>query len=120
MTLKCKPVYRNGSTPDDSDGNQIGVLDFVPETTKGIAFLSLLMIAQKHRRKGHGQAIVSSLASFLKCRYGTRIIESGVQTNNDRGMRFWRKCGFEIGRNARALEDKTAAYDMKKRIASNS
>jgi RimJ/RimL family protein N-acetyltransferase len=102
---------------DDRNGNQIGVIDFVPETTKGTAFLSLLMISQKHRHQGNGQAIVNNLESYLKQNYGTHTIESGVQTNNSAGIAFWKRCGFEIGQTAKALNDGTVVYDMKKYLA---
>jgi RimJ/RimL family protein N-acetyltransferase len=100
----------------DNNGNQIGVVDFVPELTKGTAFLSLLMISQEFRNQGIGHAIVKALESYLIYTYGIHTIESGVQTNNEPGIRFWKKCGFEIGQTAKPLEDGTIAYDMTKRL----
>ncbi len=101
---------------DDRNGNQIGVLDFVPETTAGTAFLSLLMICQDHRHKGIGRAVVKGLECYLSQRYHTQLIESGVQINNEPGKAFWRACGFQIGQDAKAMEDGTVAYDMKKTL----
>ena len=98
----------------DSKGNKIGVLDFVPETTKGTAFLSLLMISQDCRRKGIGRAVVIGLERFLSQRYQTQMIQSGVQVNNEPGIAFWRACGFEIEMKAKDVGDGTVAYDMKK------
>jgi len=100
----------------DRTGDQIGVLDFVPERTEGIAFLSLLMISQRARHQGNGRAIVGKLESYLRRKYGTQTIESGVQTNNDQGIGFWKHCGFEIGQTPKALGDGTAAYEMKKTL----
>ncbi len=99
---------------EDSDGSLIGVLDFVPEYTEHAAFLSLLMISSDRRNRGYGRAIMTGLESYLRQHYETRHILSGVQTNNDHGIRFWKKCGFDIGHVARALDDGTVAYDMKK------
>jgi len=103
----------------DCNGNMIGVVDFVAELTKGTAFLSLLMISYRFRNRGIGKAIVKGLESYLMHTYGTHTIESGVQTNNEPGIMFWKKCGFEIGRIARALDDGTVAYDMKKKLLPN-
>jgi ribosomal protein S18 acetylase RimI-like enzyme len=103
----------------DCNGNQIGVVDFVPEATKGTAFLSLLMISHKFRNQGIGKAIVKALESYLIQTYGTHTIESGVQTNNEPGIMFWKKCGFQIGRVARSLDDGTVAYDMRKKLRPN-
>jgi ribosomal protein S18 acetylase RimI-like enzyme len=94
----------------------VGVLDFIPRHRKNTAFLELLMIALPHRRRGLGTAVLAGLEAHLKRVYGTRKIESGVQVNNEAGIRFWRSQGFVIGRRARKLPDKTIAYEMKKRI----
>lgn len=101
---------------ENHDGSQVGVLDFVPQYSTHTCFLSLLMIARDHRGKGYGQAIIQALESYLRRNYKTHSIESGVQTNNSRGMGFWRKCGFDIGNIARALDDRTVAYSMRKEI----
>ena len=100
----------------DINGDQIGVIDFVPNNKKGTTFLSLLMIAKKDRNKGYGSAIMESLESYLIHEYGTKIIESGVQINNVAGLGFWKRCGFEINRIANALDDGTVAYEMRKVI----
>ena len=98
------------------NGNHVGVVDFVPETTKGIAFLSLLLISHRFRNRGIGHSIVKNLESYLQQKYRTHTIESGVQTNNDPAINFWKKCGFKIGTNARAIGDGTIAYEMKKTL----
>ena len=101
---------------NNQNGTQIGVLDFVPETSKGVACLSLLMISQKYRHQGNGQAVLNNLELYLKQYYGTHTIESGVQTNNNAGIEFWKRCGFEIGHVAKAMNDGTVVYDMKKNL----
>jgi hypothetical protein len=47
----------------DRNGSKVGVVDFVPETKAGVAFLSLLMISQDNRHKGIGKAVVIGLES---------------------------------------------------------
>jgi RimJ/RimL family protein N-acetyltransferase len=98
----------------DNDGNHIGVIDFIPETSQGTAFLSLLMLSQSHRRRGIGQAIIRGLELYLHQKYGTHTIESGVQTNNAPAIGFWKRCGFVMGNVAKAQDDGTVTYDMKK------
>ena len=100
------------------DGTQIGVLDFVPEARAGTSVLSLLMIARPYRDQGIGGAILDALVTYLRDTYGTTILEGGVQTNNPAAIRFWQRHGFEIGSQARDLDDGTAAYSMTRRIAS--
>jgi RimJ/RimL family protein N-acetyltransferase len=104
----------------DGNGNQVGVVDFIPATSTGVAFLSLLMIAKKHRHHGIGQSIVKNLESYLQNRHGTHTMESGVQTINALAIGFWGKCGFQISKKAKALDDGTVVYDMKKEIARTS
>jgi GNAT superfamily N-acetyltransferase len=97
-------------------GNQVGVLDFIPEYAPKTAFLSLLMIARGHRHKGLGTAILQSLESHLKSVSGTEVIESGVQVNNKDGIRFWKSRGFKIDNRAEKLDDGTTAHRMSKSI----
>jgi ribosomal protein S18 acetylase RimI-like enzyme len=101
---------------DDAHRTTIGVLDFVPENKPGTAFLLLLMIAKVFRGRGYGSELMDLLEAYLRTNYMTRTIESGVQTNNEDGIQFWKKCGFDIGSVAIALDDGTVAYEMKKGI----
>ncbi len=101
---------RNGA------GGLVGVLDFIPKYKRGVAFLSLLMIAGAHRRRGLGSSVLACLEAHLKRAHGASKIESGVQVNNEPGIRFWKKCGFRVGRRVRKQPDKTIAYAMIKRI----
>jgi ribosomal protein S18 acetylase RimI-like enzyme len=104
---------------EDDTGSQIGILDFIPGYANRTAFLSLLMISREHRNKGYGKAVVEALESYLIRNHKTDLIESGVQTNNEPGIRFWRNRGFEIGQTAKALDDGTVAFEMKKEIANS-
>jgi ribosomal protein S18 acetylase RimI-like enzyme len=100
----------------DDAGEQAGVLDYIPEDTPGTAVLSLLMISGDQRNRGLGTAVMAGLEAHLKGVYGTKLIESGVQVNNENGIRFWTKRGFQIDSRAQDLEDGTTAYQMSKRI----
>ncbi|MBN2351726.1 MAG: GNAT family N-acetyltransferase [Spirochaetales bacterium] len=100
---------------DDTD-EIVGVLDFIPKYKRGRAFLSLLMIASAHRRRGLGTALLAALESHLMLTAGAKVIESGVQVNNEAGISFWKKRGFRIGRRARHMADGTTAYQMSKHI----
>lgn len=95
----------------------VGVLDFIPEAGGGTAFLSLLMIAQPFRAQGVGSSILEALETYLGARYGTQLLESGVQVNNAAGIAFWRRHGFHIDSRARKMDDGTTAYSMFKRIS---
>jgi len=95
---------------------QIGVLDFIPEVEIGIAFLDLLMISKQYRYNGIGTSIVKELAVYLKEKYHTKIIKSGVQTNNSIGINFWKKNGFILESIPKDMNDGTVAFQMKKTI----
>ncbi len=100
----------------DVAGAIVGVLDFIPRSRAGTAFLTLLMIAAPYRRRGLGTALLAALESHLKRTAGVRVVESGVQVSNNTGIGFWKKRGFRIGRRARRMSDGTTAYHMSKRI----
>ncbi len=57
---------------------------------------------------------MNKLESYLRQNYQTHTIESGVQTNNKVGISFWKRCGFVIECNPKAMDDGTIVYDMKK------
>jgi ribosomal protein S18 acetylase RimI-like enzyme len=98
-------------------GTLMGVLDFIPclpRTDTG--FLSLLMIATPFRGQGLGQNVVRALEDYLQKNHSITSILSGVQTNNDKGIRFWKKCGFSIDENPKKQEDGTITFQMVKRL----
>lgn len=96
----------------NKDNKQIGVIDFIPEVEKGIAVLSLLMISKQYRYNGIGTAIVESLEAYLKMNYKTQIIQSGVQINNEPGIKFWKRRGFILENEAKDMGDGTTAFQM--------
>jgi RimJ/RimL family protein N-acetyltransferase len=101
---------------EDLLGRTVGVLDFVPESSEKTAVIELLMISCEHRNKGHGSSVLAALECHLKMRHRVNRIDSGVQTNNPNAIRFWKKSGFTIDDNARAINDGTVAFQMTKEI----
>lgn len=97
-----------------------GIVDFVPDGfggKKGIAFLSLLMIAEEYRGKGLGRKVVEAVEAEMLKNGGIREIRSGVQVNNAAGVAFWTKMGYKIVSGPKLLPDRTTVYDLKKEIA---
>ncbi len=103
----------------DGAGATVGVLDFMPGRPGNTAVLELLMIARNHRNRGHGRSVLHGLESYLREKYGTVQIESGVQTNNPAAIRFWKRNGFTIDSTPRAMTDGTVAFEMVKLIAAD-
>jgi RimJ/RimL family protein N-acetyltransferase len=100
----------------DSGGGSVAVLDFVPRRAPNLAFLSLLMIALPHRGRGIGTEVVGLLEGYLRERHAVRVIESGVQTNNEQGIRFWTARGYRIVSGPRVMPDTTVVYELRKKI----
>ena len=96
--------------------NQIGILDFIPESEENTAVLSLLMVAKRFRHQGIGSAVLEALVAYLRAAYGSSNLGGGVQINNPSAITFWRRHGFEIGAEARDCGDGTTAYPMIRRI----
>jgi ribosomal protein S18 acetylase RimI-like enzyme len=99
---------------EDEGGTIVGVLDFTPPRGNSAAVLSLLMISKKHRNRGYGVGVFEALERYLRDRYAVQEIESGVQVNNPRAIRFWKKRGFQIGTEPISHDDGTTAFDMRK------
>lgn len=100
----------------DNSNTMIGIIDFIPNTDQHTSFLSLLMISKEYRNIGVGTVVETLLESHLKNNYQTSVLRSGVQINNQIGIRFWGKCGFIISEDAQDLDDGTIAFQMYKDI----
>ena len=71
----------------------VAVLDFLRDyPQKKEAFLGLLLVKEKGR--GHGREIVSRLEDQLMKQGYTKLILAVLQ-NNQPGLIFWRKLGFQ-------------------------
>ena len=58
--------------------------------------------------------LTKNLEEYLKKTYGTERIQSGVQVNNEAGIIFWKKMGFQIDNKPRDIGDGTTAFEMSK------
>ncbi len=104
-----------------SDGEMIGIIDYVPSNFEGdpqAAFLSLLMIAAPFRKQGVGQAVVEAVENEIKKNGRIDKILSGVQVNNPQAMRFWQRNGYRIVSEPKLHPDQTTAVDLRKDLAS--
>ena len=100
-------------------GELAGVVDFVPdgfEGERGAAFLSLLMIAQKHRGGGLGRAVVRAVEAEMLKNPQVCVIRSGVQVNNAPAIRFWQAMGYGVDGGPELLPDRTVCYSLRKDV----
>lgn len=100
-------------------GEMPGILDFVPSGWQGnpsLAFLSLLMIARPFRGQGIGEAVVAALEAHLRLDPNVRGIDSGVQVNNPRAIKFWQSQGYRIVSGPIDHTDGTTAFDLRKEL----
>jgi ribosomal protein S18 acetylase RimI-like enzyme len=100
-----------------ADGSLIGVVDVVPgnfEADPHIAFLSLLMIAVSHRRKGIGTAVVGLVEHEIMKDAGIKAILTAVQVNNPQALRFWQKHGYHIVGGRKPQPDRTTTVLLRK------
>ncbi len=93
-------------------GTHLGILDFIPEIREKTAFITLLMIAGPYRNMGIGAEIVTALRHYLVATREIKTIESAVQINNEKGIVFWKKCGFNISEQAEPQADGTTTYRL--------
>ena len=78
----------------------IGVADVLRGyPTATIWWIGLLLLAPEARGGGLGREVVEALASWAAGE-GAVSIQLGVQSQNERALRFWRRLGFEHLRTA--------------------
>jgi ribosomal protein S18 acetylase RimI-like enzyme len=98
-------------------GEMIGVFDYIPCNYQGVAsqaFLELFMLASPYRSCGMGTAILRSMEKEISKGGRVRTILSGVQVNNPKAIRFWRKNGYRIVSEPKLHPDRTTAIDLRK------
>lgn len=101
------------------NGTMVGIVDFVPENFEGNpqnAFFSLLMISAGHRHKGNGRDVVNAVEKEILKNDSIDAIISGVQVNNEPGIRFWKSMGYKIVSGPELMPDTTIAYGLRKDI----
>lgn len=104
---------------DRESGEMLAIVDFVVSgfhADPSLAFLSLLMIAAPHRGRGLGEEIVRAVEEEIRCSGKARAVESGVQVNNPRAIRFWQRMGYQIVSDPRDMGDGTTAYQLWKEL----
>ena len=100
----------------DMSGSMVGVVDFIPENFEGnplIAFIELLMIAARSRRKGLGSKIVSLIEAKV-AEVNVEGIQAGVQVNNPAALSFWKSLGYQIISGPTLQEDGTTVFQLNK------
>ena len=102
----------------DRHGVLVGVIDFAVKGRTNSCFLELLMIAAPYRNRGYGRTVVASLERYLKRTHGIHRMDAAVQTNNPKGIRFWRSQGYDVSSEPRAQPDGTVTYEMIKHFES--
>lgn len=103
----------------DSEGEMIGVVDFVPAGFGGDprqAFFSLLMIAPPHRNRGLGAEAVRLVEEAIGSDAQVECILSAVQVNNPAGIRFWQRNGYAIVGGPERQPDQTTVYRLRKAV----
>ncbi len=73
-----------------------GVADFVVAyPSEGQGCLGLLLLAERHQRKGLGEEAVALVEAWVLRDHGVHNVTLGVELVNERARRFWRRCGYE-------------------------
>jgi ribosomal protein S18 acetylase RimI-like enzyme len=101
-------------------GDMIGIVDYLPHGFEGNprhAFIELLMIAQPHRARGVGTAVVDYVEAEIRRDPNVTTILSGVQVNNPAAIRFWQGRGYRIVSEPKFYPDLTTAVDLQKDLA---
>ena len=100
-----------------SEGEMIGVIDYVPSSYEGdphAAYLSLLMIAAPFRKQGIGKAVVAAIENEIKRNAQVDKILAGVQVDNLQAVQFWQRNGYRIVGEPKLYPDQTTAVDLRK------
>ncbi len=75
----------------------VGITSYVPTGYKSEAaraWIALLMISEKHKRKGYGKQAYELIEKSIVTNSGVRTIGLGVLVNNREGLIFWEKMGY--------------------------
>ncbi|MEQ8226047.1 MAG: GNAT family N-acetyltransferase, partial [Candidatus Eremiobacterota bacterium] len=101
------------------EGHMVGIIDFISCNYNGQpdkAFISLLMIGEKHRRKGLGREVVRAIEEEISRNKDVKTILSGVQVNNKKAIKFWTDLNYKITGEPQLQADKTTTFDLIKEL----
>ena len=59
-----------------------------------IVWLTSIVISEESTNKGLGTIVIKTILETM-AKFGKKGIQLGVQENNARGLRFWKKMGFQ-------------------------
>jgi len=97
----------------------MGVLSYIASGFEGKpdqAFILLLMVAAQFRNQGLGGAVVAWLEDQLHQESTVTRVQSGVQVNNPKAIRFWQRQGYQIIGPAQLFPDTTTALPLEKKL----
>jgi ribosomal protein S18 acetylase RimI-like enzyme len=100
-----------------AETEMIGVLAVVPrevDNTVVEAYIELLMITPRHRRKKIGRHVLKVIEANIKNKTGVFLVSTSVQTNNPDAIRFWQNNGYVISEGPERQPDSTTVYHMRK------
>ncbi len=106
-----------------SDGEMVGVIDYVPSNFEGdpcAAYLNLLMIAAPFRKQGIGKAVVEAIENEIKRNAQVDKILSGVQVDNLQAVRFWQRNGYRIVGEPKVYPGQLRGFDLRKDLTPTS
>lgn len=103
-----------------ADGPMFGVVDFVPGNFEGksaVAFFSLLMISLPFRKRGIGRETVRLAEAEIAKDPRVATIQSAVQVNNPKALRFWQTNGYHVVGGPEWRPDQTTVFSLQKSVA---
>ena len=83
---------------DKNNETHIGNIKFEPININKASTLGILIGEKNWRGKGVFSEILSKLELLLKCNYGVRKINLGVEKNNLHAIHVYKKNGFKINK----------------------
>lgn len=99
-------------------GRLVGVVDWVTaENRSGPAFINLLMIGSGDRGRGIGRRVLGFLEAQAAAIPGSEAVETACQVNNEPGLRFWRRQGYEAISGPIRNDDGTTVLRLRKAIS---
>jgi RimJ/RimL family protein N-acetyltransferase len=91
-----------------SDSSPIGVIDLlIGYPSKEKVFIGLLLISEKHQKKGLGTQAYSELEKYIRQYPSIKTVRLSVVESNGWVLKFWEELGFAKTGESRPYENKT-------------